>query len=127
MARSNLTIAFYLLLVFGGGVAVGGFGHRLYSASPVTAKVSPEELRRQHLSEMQTRLNLTPAQVQQVNAIMDETRSLFHEARQKQNEEFSALRERHANKIRAILTDQQRPEYEKLRAEREARAKAAKK
>lgn len=132
MTRSNLTIAIYLMLVFGSGVAVGGFGYRLYSATPVLSakaptRVSPEELRRQHLSEMQTRLKLTDAQVAQVNSVMDETRSLFHEARKKQNQELGALRQRQADKIRAILTDEQRPEYEKLRAEREQKAQAGKK
>ena len=132
MTRSNISIASYLLLVFGSGIAVGGFGYRLYSATPAVSakaapKVSPEEVRRQHLNEMQTRLNLTPTQVQQVNAIWDETRSLFHNARAKHNQEIGALRERQADKVRAILTDAQRPEYEKLRAEREARVKSGKK
>lgn len=132
MTKSNLTIALYLLLVFGSGVAVGGFGYRVYSGTPVVianggTKMSPEEWRRQYMSEMQTRVKLTPAQSQEVNSILDETRSLFHAAREKHNRELDSLRLAQANKIRAILTDEQRPEYERLRAEREQRAKAAKK
>jgi Spy/CpxP family protein refolding chaperone len=131
MTKSNLTIALYLLLVFCSGVAVGGFGYHVYAGTPVSAKagakMSPEEWRRQYISEMQTRVKLTAAQSQEVNSILDETRSLFHESREKHNRELDALRLAQANKIRAILTDEQRPEYEKLRAEREQRAKAAKK
>lgn len=130
MSRTNLTIGFYLLLVFGSGIAVGAFGYRIYSGTPVSAKVSvpaakpsPEEWRKQYLGEMQARVRLTPAQVQELNGIMDQTRSLFHESREKHNRELQALRDDHANRIRAILTDEQRPEYEKLRAEREQRAK----
>jgi len=131
MARTSLTIGFYLLLVFSSGVAVGGFGYRLYSGTPVKAegpsRLSPEEWRKQYLGEMQTRVHLTPAQVQQMNTILDETRTLFHESREKHNQELHGLREDQANRIRAILTDEQRPEYEKLRAEREQRGKMPKK
>lgn len=130
MSKSNLTIALYLLLVFGSGVAVGGFGYRVYSGTPVSAKgikLSPEEWRRQYINEMQTRVKLTPLQSQEVNSILDETRSLFHASREKHNRELDSLRQAQADKIRAILTDEQRPEFEKLRAEREQRAKAAKK
>ncbi|MDQ2949489.1 MAG: hypothetical protein M3Y27_26720 [Acidobacteriota bacterium] len=135
MNRSTLTIAFYLLLVFASGVAVGGFGYHLYTGTPVNAarlgdnkpRLSPEEWRREYLSEMQTRVHLTPAQLQELNGILDSTRSLFHDAREKNNLELKTLRENQANRIRAILTDEQRPEYEKLRAEREQRAKVGKK
>src|SRR5438477_12632577 len=129
MTKSNLTIALYLLLVFGSGVAVGGFGYHVYSGTPVKAhsKMSPEEWRRQYIGEMQTRVKLTPAQSEQVNSVLDETRSLFHASREKHNRELDSLRQAQADKIRAILTDEQRPEFEKLKAEREQRAKTAKK
>jgi|SRR5947209_20106722 len=132
MNRSNLTIPLYLLLVFTSGVAVGGFGYHLVSGTPVSAKavrqrMSPEEWRREYLSEMQSRVHLTPSQVEQMNGILDATRSLFHEARERHNQEVQALRDDQANRIRAILTDVQRPEYEKLKTEREQRAKAGKK
>ncbi len=134
MNRSTLTIALYLLLVFGSGVAVGGFGYHIYTGTPVSAArsgdrphISPEEWRREYLGEMQTRVQLTPAQVQEMNGILDSTRSLFHEAREKHNLQLKTLRENQANRIRAILTDEQRPEYEKLRTEREQRSKNAKK
>lgn len=132
MSRTNLTIAVYLLLVFASGVAVGAFGYHLYTGTPVKAgslpaKLSPEEWRKQFLGEMQTRVHLTNTQVQQVNGILDETRSLFQESREKHNRELQALREDQANRIRAILTDDQRPDYEKFRAERDQRAKNSKK
>ena len=134
MNRSTLTIALYLLLVFASGVAVGGFGYHLYTGTPVSAarsgdkpRMSPEDWRRDYLSEMQTRVHLTAAQLQEMNGILDSTRSLFHEAREKHNLQLKTLREDQHNRIRAILTDQQRPEYEKLRAERDQRFRAGKK
>ncbi|MEP6601453.1 MAG: hypothetical protein ABJB49_06525 [Nitrospirota bacterium] len=134
MQRSTLTIALYMLLVFTSGVAVGGFGFHLYTGTPVSAarslerpRMSPEEWRRQYVGEMQTRVHLTPAQLLEVNGILDSTRSLFQEAREKHNRQLRTLREDQTNRIRAILTDEQRPEYEKLRAEREQRSKSSKK
>jgi hypothetical protein len=124
MKRSNLTIALYLLLVFVCGVTVGGFGYRLYSGTPVSAKapvkLTPEEWRKQYLAEMQTRLKLTPAQFTQINSVLDETRELYKDSRQKHETEMKAIKEQQTGKVRALLTEEQRPEYEKIRAEREA-------
>lgn len=134
MNRSNLTIALYLLLVFSSGVAVGVFGYHLYAGTPVSAgrsgqkpRMSPEEWRREYLNEMQTRVHLTPTQLREMNGILDSTRALFQEAREKHSLQLRTLREDQANRIRAILTDEQRPEYEKVRAEREQRSKSPRK
>lgn len=133
-SRTNLNIALYLLLVFASGVAVGAFGYRVYLGTPAVSagapvssvKPSPEEWRKQFMGEMQTRVHLTPEQVVKVNGIMDETRAMFHDSRKRHNQELQAIREEQANRIRAILTDEQKPEYEKFRAEREQRNHAPK-
>ncbi|HME08599.1 MAG TPA: hypothetical protein VKG25_16200 [Bryobacteraceae bacterium] len=125
MTRSNPSIALYLLLIFASGVIVGAFGMRLYS--PAVAKTAaPEDWRKQYLSEMQSRLKLTPAQATQLNAIMDETKERAHEAHAAHDNALKQIKEEQTAKVRNILTDEQRPEYEKLRAEREARAKQLK-
>ena len=128
MKRSNFTIALYLFLVFASGIVVGAFGFRLYSGTPVAAKttprISPEEWRRQYFEEMQSRLKLTPEQMRQLNEISDQSRSRFHDAHEKNDAILRQIREEQTAKVRAMLTDEQRPEYEKLRAERDARAKA---
>jgi hypothetical protein len=129
MKRSNLTILLYLFLVFASGLVVGAFGFRLYSGTPVSAKtltkVTPEEWRRQYLSEMQSRLKLTPEQMNQLDATLDVTRARVRQAHDTVDATIKQVREDQVVKIRAMLTDAQRPEYEKLRAEREQRAKAA--
>lgn len=127
MRRSTLTIALYLLAVFASGTVVGAFGYRLVSVAPVSAKArsTPEEWRKQYLNEMQTRVNLTPAQLQQLNSILDQTRSRFHEAREKHDGLMKQIKLEQTNRVRAILSDTQRSEYEKLHAEREERAKLA--
>ena len=76
MKRSNFLIATYLVLIFTCGVVVGAFASRLYSPTPVMSKQSrptPEEWRRQYVSEMQNRLHLTPDQLIKLNEILDDT------------------------------------------------------
>ena len=65
MNRNSRTIALYLLLVFGGGAAVGAFGHRLYTVNDVSAttnRKTPEQYRQAYMAEMKQRLQLTDTQ-----------------------------------------------------------------
>lgn len=123
MRRSHLGVLLSLLFVFLSGIVVGIFGDRLYSTSAVIAKApahpSPEEWRRHFLSEMQARLKLQPDQLRKLDAILDDTRKQFQEVRSKYEPEMNVIRERQANAVRAILSPEQLPEFEKYRAERE--------
>jgi|SRR5579871_6448055 len=129
MKRSNLTILFYLFLVFASGLVVGAFGFRLYSGTPVSAKtttkVTPEEWRRQYLSEMQSRLKLAPEQIDKLNATLDVTATRLRDAHAALDGQVKQIKEDQINQVRAMLSPEQRPEYEKLHAEREQRARAA--
>ena len=82
MRRSTLTTGLYLALLFLSGVAVGIFGHRLYTINSVNASVNPrnpEEFRRRYVAEMRSRLKLTDDQVARLGPILDETRQRHHE------------------------------------------------
>ena len=76
---------------------------------------------------MRTRLSLTNDQVTQLSAIMDSTKARFHEVRSKWDKEahirakpeLKAIQEDQVQKIKEILTEAQRPEYDKYRADRE--------
>ena len=127
MKRTSFTVAVYLMLVFASGIAVGGFGYHLLKIRSVSATTSrprsPEEYRRRYTDELRTRLNLTSEQVDRLNTILDETRTRWTEFREKTRPEFKAIQQEQTSKIRSILTDVQRTEYEKMLAEREARAR----
>lgn len=129
MKRWNLPIAVYLFLVFVSGAVVGVLGYRLYSppAARSAPRVSPEEWRRQYLDELKSRVNLTSDQVQKVNAILDETDALFIRARGQHHQQIEQIKEDHRAKLRAVMTPEQLPAYDRFRAERDARMKAAKK
>ena len=130
MKRATLSTALYVTLVFLSGAVMGGFAHRLYMVNtvfsvPVSPK--PEDVRRKIVEEMRTRLSLTNDQVTQLSAIMDSTKARFHEVRSKWDKEahirakpeLKAIQEDQVQKIKEILTESQRPEYDKYRADRE--------
>jgi Spy/CpxP family protein refolding chaperone len=126
MKRSNLAIALYLGIVFLSGAVVGGLAMHLYDAGGVRAtsgKSRSEAWRAQYLGEMQERLNLTPDQRARLESTLDSTRRLFRELNEKHRPEYDAIQLAQTDQIRAILTPEQREEYEKLRIEREERRK----
>ena len=129
MKRWNLPIAVYLFVVFVSGGVVGALGYRMYSppAAHSEPHVSPEAWRKQYLDELRTRVNLTPDQMQRMNAIMDEDHDSFNHARENHHQQIEKIKEDHRAKVRAILTAEQLPKYEQFRTELDARMKTSKK
>jgi hypothetical protein len=124
MKRSSLLTALYLLLVFVSGAVMGGFAHRLYtmntvSASVATPKKSPEEFRRKYVSELQTRLGLANDQLVKLNGILDTTHTRLTQERERSKTGLKAIHDDQVSQVRSILSDSQRVEYDKWRAERE--------
>lgn len=120
--RSALSL--YLSLVFLSGIGVGAFGHRLYTEK--TAKAAPprlshEEAHRRYIREHQTRLKLNDEQVARLTVILDETRARFKQARDKMDPEMKQIQKDQRDRTRAILTPDQRVEYEKMLEERDNR------
>ena len=125
MKRWNLPIALYLFLVFISGAVVGALGYRTYKppSASSSSRVSPEEFRRQYLQEIKTRVNLNDEQLQKVNAILDETRTRFHDARDKHNEIVKQIGDEQRAKMRAILSPEQLPKVEQFWLDRDQRQK----
>ena len=124
MKLSKLTIAFYLALVFVSGAVLGVFGERVYNVSTVTSAKqpkNPEEFRKHYLNNMQSRLNLSQDQVAKLGSILDETRARFHEVHQKLQPDLDEVQKEQQEKVRSILSPDQRVEYEKMLAERQQR------
>jgi uncharacterized membrane protein len=124
MKRWKLPLALYLFVVFLSGAVVGALGYRTYN--PPTAAATPrnpEEFRKLYLKEIQERVVLTDEQVQKVNSLLDETRTRFHDARDKHNEIVKDIGEDYRNKVRAMLTPEQLPKYEQFWRERDQRQK----
>ncbi len=117
--KSSLVVLGYLLLVFLAGAAVGGFADHLYWGRTPTARLSPEQYRVKLVTELTKRLNLDPGQVDKLNGIFDATGAGFREIHKRIEPDLTTLRTSHDERVRAILNDQQRAEYDKWRAERD--------
>jgi polyhydroxyalkanoate synthesis regulator phasin len=128
---SRAAIALYMALVFVSGAALGVFGNRYYESVTTVSKSkggkgrrpSPEEFRRGTISYMQKRLSLSDDQVGKLGVIMDDARGAMDDIMRRTMPEQAAVGMEQVEKIRAMLTDQQRLEYEKMLKEREERMK----
>jgi Spy/CpxP family protein refolding chaperone len=118
MKQNQWSAALLAVLLFCCGVAVGVLAHRYYSATVVSASRG-EDLRQRYLSEMRSRLKLTPAQVTQLEAIMDDTKAKTRAVREQYHPEMLKIRNEQISRVRSILTSQQVPIYEQLVAEHE--------
>ncbi len=125
MMSSGPKIGLYLGLVFLSGTVVGGFGHRLYSAKEVNAAKpkSHNAFRAQYLKEMETRLTLDGSQMKTLVQILDESKDRYKSLRDKMDPEMKQIQSDQRDKIRAILNENQKLEYEKLLEQREKRRK----
>jgi len=122
MPKSRLSAFLSLLLVFLSGSLVGVFSYRLYSVNTVQSndprkRPDPEEMRKRQVAEMRDRVKIDDRQVIQYNKIMDEMRDQFDQLHKKANAETQALRERQAEKVNAMLREDQRALYAQVRAE----------
>ncbi len=132
MKRSSISTSVYLALVFLSGAALGVFSDHLYTtktvlAKTVAAKSDPNEFRRKYIDDMRTRLKLDTKQVATLSQILDETDVQMHDLHQKYRPEMTSIHNAQVDRVKVILSDAQRSEYQKMLDEREARRKAEKK
>ncbi len=122
MKRNQWAAVLLAILLFACGAAVGALAHRYYTATTVRAR-STEGSRQHYISEMQSRLKLTSAQVSQLETIADDTKAKYKAVRDSYRPEMLKIKEDHINRVKAILTPEQVPLYDQLVAERERRAR----
>ncbi|MFL6352047.1 MAG: hypothetical protein ACJ74Z_09380 [Bryobacteraceae bacterium] len=122
MRRNQWTAAVVAVLLFCCGAAVGALGHRYYASTEVNAK-SAEDFRHRYVSEMRSKLSLTPSQVTQLETILDETKAKFKAVKDSYRPAMLEIKKEQVSRVKSILTQQQAPIYERLVAEREQRMK----
>ena len=74
-----------------------------------------------YLDEMSKRLSLSQPQKEKLNEILDDTRAKYREVRERHKPEMKAIQDEQVEKVNAMLSEAQRAEYAKMRAEREAK------
>ncbi len=133
MNGSRVPVWVYLLLVFAGGAGVGVFSDRLYTAKTVIADSrtalprNPDDYRKHYVDELKRRLNLTPGQITQLNAVLAATQERMRLLHERDRPEMTAIHQEQVDKVHAILDAKQHAEYDRMRAEREKRRTAERK
>ena len=129
MKLSRAAIALYMALVFASGATLGVFGDRYYDSVRTVNKgkgnkgrrMSPEEYRRTYMEFMEHRLKLTADQITKLGQFLDDTQQSMDELMRRTIPEQQALRQRQTEMIRALLSEDQKLEYDKMLKEREER------
>jgi hypothetical protein len=137
MPKSKVSAFLSVLLVFASGVAMGAVGYRLYVVktvvNPVQAKkkTSPEEFRKLAMARLKDAVKLTDQQLIEVQKIYDwqgdqftpinkKYQAKIDEDRKEFDQQRDLIHEQAVAKMKAILTAEQQPLYDKWLADRAA-------
>jgi len=107
----------WLALVFVLGVALGGvlgyaFAHRSYAAAPT--QLTAEQRRIQRRQQLVQEVALTEEQQKQVTAILDQAQLDYKAIHAVSDPQVDAVRQKSRDKIRQILTPEQKPKFEEF-------------
>lgn len=122
MKRNQWAAALLAVLLFACGVVVGALGHRYYAGAEVVPRTA-EVFRQHYVSEMKSKLKLTPAQLDQLETILDDTKAKYKAVRDSFRPAMVQIKNDQITRVKAILTPQQAALYDRLVAERERRAR----
>jgi Spy/CpxP family protein refolding chaperone len=111
----------YFALTFLLGVIVGGVGVFYYTWH--TGHWHRGFSRERVVRHLKRELNLTDAQVQQLNQIMDDAGAKHRQLQQQVEPQFQALHEETQNRIRQILNPDQLQKFNEIVRQREERAR----
>lgn len=117
MMKPTRMAAVYLAVVFVAGGLFGFVAHGLYSQKGTRAEnrpSNPREFRQRYVTRLHRDLSLTPEQLTQVTAILDETGERFQELRERMSPEFDIIRQQQRARIMALLSPEQQGKYQKM-------------
>jgi len=109
--------ALWVGLVFLLGAALGGMAgyvlaHQKYAVTNAAAPPSDAARRAQKVRELTSLVNLTPEQSQQVDAVIADVQSQMKTIRKTLDPQLNEVRQNGRERIRAILSAEQRPKFE---------------
>ena len=104
----------WLAIVFVLGAALGGvlgyaFAHRSYAAEP--SVLSAEARRAQRKEKLIKDVGLNSDQQKQVSAILDQAQGEYKAVHTVMDPQIEAVRQKTREKIRALLTEDQKPKF----------------
>jgi esterase/lipase len=107
----------WLAIVFVLGAALGGvlgyaFAHRSYAAERTV--MTAEARRTQKREQLKREVGLTPDQQKMVTAILDQAQVEYKAVHDVMDPQIDAIRQKNRDKIRALLTAEQKPKLEEF-------------
>lgn len=120
--KARLIVMIVFIIGFAAGALSLNLYQRLTSTDEATRNSGHELTGNEYIvNKMSQRLGLSPEQQEQIKAILEERNSRFRAIRTEMEPlmkefepRFSAIRQESRDKIRAVLKEDQRPEYEEL-------------
>jgi Spy/CpxP family protein refolding chaperone len=114
-AKTRSEAAVLVLIVFLLGVIAGGTANHLWGERVWGKQLPPAQATREQIVDKMTReLSLTPDQAKQFGDIVDDTRSKIHADYTAADAQRDQLRAAGRDRIRAILTADQRPKFDAI-------------
>lgn len=119
----SIKITFYSLLIFVGGLVSG------LMLAPMIGRAflrppPPGDLSRHMLSRLQSRLQLTPRQTEQIKPLMDETTADMERLRSETTKRVTDRISETNAKVSLLLTPEQKKRFEEIEAKRRAHMRA---
>jgi hypothetical protein len=122
---SKAAIGFYLIMVFAAGAIFGFASSQFYTARVAKADEASAqtaaEYRKNLVASLDHDLNLDDAQVAQILQILVDVGERWYQVRDAMEPEFEAMRQERAERIKAVLSPDQRLAYDKILDERRHR------
>jgi hypothetical protein len=116
--RKAVLIVFVLFIL---GIALGSVGTYLVTERVLAARPLGAPLRylatpanNGHMAMYTRDLNLTPDQQSEIQGILNDTRAKYGELHAKLDPEYEDVRQQGRERIRQVLTPDQRPKFEEL-------------
>ena len=107
----------WLAVIFLLGIALGGvlgyaFAHRSYAAP--AAQLTAEQRRAQKREQLAREVGLTAEQQSQIGAILDQTQLEYKAIHAVSDPQIEAVRQKSHERIRQLLTPEQKPKFEEF-------------
>ena len=112
--QNNRKAVVLVILVFVLGIALGVVGTYLVTSRVEAARGGGSRTHGNALAIFTRDLNLTTAQQQQIEAILRDVRGQYAAIHEKVDPEYEQARKQGRDRIRQVLTPEQKPKFEEL-------------